>query len=537
MSMLPVPGASKNNWGTILNDFLEVSHNDDGTLKSSVTEGITEGLATEQALQDVAGEVTALDVRTGSVLNNDGTFVDSEVMDAVVREGAPTGPEWSAAQGAIALVAPPSAGTIGQVARTGPDGPDWAERIISADWFSDLNVAIAAAGAGGHVHLSPGVTYPMPDPLLVLPGLSITGDHSNTSRINCTGEAALRVSAPLTVHNWVNLTGFRLDGGGVVPIGIDARGLTRSIIDRMVISNFTDKGVIFGGDTGTYAAGWSNTIRQTEIQSSEIGIQLLGMSGGSPTANNIRMLEVIINMADTDTAIGIDAVQGSTNYLAFCDIGYNGDKSGIGLNLQAAADFWTVIGNRFEDVAHNTGVNHPVEIRNGSQYHLFLGNTYHTSSLAPWVNDANADGYNTILDNRSRNAEFTAAFHEDGVPMVRTKPTYVRHPSSSSAAMFEGKVINESFLRYRKLINGQDSWFDPTTGVEINRMQVTSTSTGRLSWMDGGLVAMPRVVSSLPAASASRRGCVFRVEGGTGVADRLWICEKNSSDAYAWRQI
>src|SRR5690242_20709919 len=33
MSRLPTPGADAGNWGTILNDFLTVGHNADGTLK------------------------------------------------------------------------------------------------------------------------------------------------------------------------------------------------------------------------------------------------------------------------------------------------------------------------------------------------------------------------------------------------------------------------------------------------------------------------------------------------------------------------
>lgn len=35
MARLPIPGGDTGNWGTILNTFLEVSHNGDGTLKSS----------------------------------------------------------------------------------------------------------------------------------------------------------------------------------------------------------------------------------------------------------------------------------------------------------------------------------------------------------------------------------------------------------------------------------------------------------------------------------------------------------------------
>ena len=35
MTRLPNPGGDNGNWGRILNDFLEQSHNDDGTLKEA----------------------------------------------------------------------------------------------------------------------------------------------------------------------------------------------------------------------------------------------------------------------------------------------------------------------------------------------------------------------------------------------------------------------------------------------------------------------------------------------------------------------
>jgi len=44
-------------------------------------------------------------------------------------------------------------------------------------------------------------------------------------------------------------------------------------------------------------------------------------------------------------------------------------------------------------------------------------------------------------------------------------------------------------------------------------------------------------VSSLPTASASYRGMVIRVEGGAGVADKLYICMKSATDTYSWIQI
>lgn len=52
MSRLPIPGGDDDTWGNILNDFLGVSHNADGTLKNNaVTTGsVTDGSITEAKL-------------------------------------------------------------------------------------------------------------------------------------------------------------------------------------------------------------------------------------------------------------------------------------------------------------------------------------------------------------------------------------------------------------------------------------------------------------------------------------------------------
>ncbi len=52
---------------------------------------------------------------------------------------------------------------------------------------------------------------------------------------------------------------------------------------------------------------------------------------------------------------------------------------------------------------------------------------------------------------------------------------------------------------------------------------------------DGGIVT--RSIGTLPTANAANRGKLLRVEGGTNVADKLYICRKNASDAYEWAVI
>jgi hypothetical protein len=64
MSRLPTPGQDSGSWGTILNDFLAVEHNTDGTLKSS---GSLAAKADDTAVVHKAGAETITGVKTFSV--------------------------------------------------------------------------------------------------------------------------------------------------------------------------------------------------------------------------------------------------------------------------------------------------------------------------------------------------------------------------------------------------------------------------------------------------------------------------------------
>jgi hypothetical protein len=57
MARLPSPGGDNNAWGTLLNDFLSVEHNGDGTLKKSaqITTAQNDATAAQQAVQKTRG--------------------------------------------------------------------------------------------------------------------------------------------------------------------------------------------------------------------------------------------------------------------------------------------------------------------------------------------------------------------------------------------------------------------------------------------------------------------------------------------------
>ncbi|HEV7928530.1 MAG TPA: hypothetical protein VGP12_00195, partial [Nitrosospira sp.] len=63
MARLPTPGGDSNTWGTILNDFLSVEHNSDGTLKSG---GSLAAKADDSAVVHDSGNETINGVKTFS---------------------------------------------------------------------------------------------------------------------------------------------------------------------------------------------------------------------------------------------------------------------------------------------------------------------------------------------------------------------------------------------------------------------------------------------------------------------------------------
>jgi hypothetical protein len=84
MSRLPTPGSDDGNWGSVLNDFLLVGHNTDGTLKTTglATESFvtaqTAGFATQAY---VNGQITNRLVRVQTLANQATLTLDSTNYD------------------------------------------------------------------------------------------------------------------------------------------------------------------------------------------------------------------------------------------------------------------------------------------------------------------------------------------------------------------------------------------------------------------------------------------------------------------------
>jgi hypothetical protein len=68
MTRLPIPGADNGRWGDILNDFLSVEHNNDGTLRSSGTiDTKADKSYVDAAVAGVTVPVTSVNSQIGAV--------------------------------------------------------------------------------------------------------------------------------------------------------------------------------------------------------------------------------------------------------------------------------------------------------------------------------------------------------------------------------------------------------------------------------------------------------------------------------------
>ena len=93
MARLPIPGADDNSWGQVLNDFLDVSHASDGTLKSSAVTNA--GAAADSAVVHNTGAETVAGTKTFSASPVVPTptlgsqAANKTYVDSVASSGAP----------------------------------------------------------------------------------------------------------------------------------------------------------------------------------------------------------------------------------------------------------------------------------------------------------------------------------------------------------------------------------------------------------------------------------------------------------------
>lgn len=157
MSRLPTPGSDNDVWGQILNDFLSVSHNSDGTINTSAV-GTAGAVLTSNNLSDLQNPATAranlglgsaatknIGTVTGTVAAGDDARITGAVQTSVVT-----------AKGDILAASAPNA--IARVG-VGSDG-----QVLTADstqttgvkWVNQTSAVSSVAGKTGAVTLAEG---------------------------------------------------------------------------------------------------------------------------------------------------------------------------------------------------------------------------------------------------------------------------------------------------------------------------------------------------------------------------------------------
>jgi hypothetical protein len=95
MARLPQPGADQDTWGEILNDYLAVSHNADGTVKDTA---LGKGQPDGYAALDISGQVPTTQLGSGTAttstfLRGDKSWATMPVATISVTTGNETRPD------------------------------------------------------------------------------------------------------------------------------------------------------------------------------------------------------------------------------------------------------------------------------------------------------------------------------------------------------------------------------------------------------------------------------------------------------------
>lgn len=216
MSRLPVPGQDKGVWGSILNDFLNQSHNDDGSIKpsalpqaSSSSQGVMS--ASDKAKLDTIAEratTNATDAQLRDRSTHTGTQSASTISDftATAAAAAPV-QSVDGDTGAVSLqgsylqiptVAPADTSKILGISSISPLTTQWKDAPQSGQWLIPTGVVgdgvaddtgaiqaaldIIAAAGGGTVYLPRG-TYLLKNPLFLGSKTTLRGSGKSATII------------------------------------------------------------------------------------------------------------------------------------------------------------------------------------------------------------------------------------------------------------------------------------------------------------------------------------------------------------------
>lgn len=153
MTRLPQPGSDDGTWGDILNDFLKVSHNTDGSLKAGSLDGATGPQGPAGATGATGPQGATGSSATGATGSQGATgSVGATGSQGATGSGATgaTGPSGSAGpQGSTGATGAVGATGVGSTGATGPDGATGPQGATGADGSDGDDGSDGATGATG----------------------------------------------------------------------------------------------------------------------------------------------------------------------------------------------------------------------------------------------------------------------------------------------------------------------------------------------------------------------------------------------------
>lgn len=312
MARLPQPGSDDGIWGNVLNEFLEVEHNPNGTLKASGS------LSTKANVSDLAGKVsTSIVTAKGDILAASGNAAidrlaigtDGQVL--TVDPGEATGLKWQTPVGSYRVYNVKSYGAVGN---------------NSADDTAAIQATFSAASAngGGTVYIPAG-TYMISAALTLPTAVSVVGEGMNISIIRQTNTSA-NVLYSADNYRYATIKDLQIvgpgSGSGVgIYLGFSATTPADFTIQSVIIKNMGSHGI------------YTNTAIAASL--ANVRVQGCGGNGFNIFSGTSITFEACYANANTGNGYQIDSV----NYSALNACASDNNNTGYAANGSSAIVF------------------------------------------------------------------------------------------------------------------------------------------------------------------------------------------------------
>ena len=303
MTRLPTPGSDTGAWGQILNDFLSVEHNPDGTLKASgslATKANDSAVVHNTGNENVAGVKTFSSSPTVPAPSNPTDAATKAYVDSSTSAGAPDA--TTSNKGIVQL-----AGDLGG-AGTVATAPIISDNAITT---SKLNAgAVTGAKIANTTITDANVSATAAIAKSKLAALNIGDSDVNTLSESKITNLTTDLAAKATDANVVHLAGAEtITGAKNFTGGLNSNGTAVATTSRQIL---TSTGLTGGGDLSadrTLSVVNDTTTQRLEVASSGT------LQGTRKRLNFIAGSNATVNVADDNTNNKVDVTIGAASGL------------------------------------------------------------------------------------------------------------------------------------------------------------------------------------------------------------------------------